>query len=137
MNGIFSKAGVNTLEYSLDVLSEKDRQITYNLANKDTPMYKASKLEFKEAMASYFGNDNRIKVKLYTTNEKHIQPKSSLDSPLAFVRKQNNPSLRTDGNDVNEEYENAEFAKSAIWQTMFMEIVGNKFAGLKEVITSK
>ena len=135
MNGIFTKNKVNALGFALDTLSVKNTQITRNVAHVDTPFYRAKKLEFKEVMAEYFSQGSS--KKLYITNEKHIQPLSSPLDPKEFVRRQNNPSLRTDGNDVNMDYEMSEQAKTTIQYSLMTEMVGGKFATLKEIIRTR
>jgi flagellar basal-body rod protein FlgB len=135
MNRIFDKTRVNDLNFSLNVLSQKNTQITRNIAHADTPMYRAKKLEFDEVMAEYFSQSTP--KKLYVTHEKHLTPAGSETDPAYFVRRQNNPSTRTDGNDVNLDYEMSEQAGTSILYTMLTEIVGGKFGGLKDVITSR
>jgi flagellar basal-body rod protein FlgB len=134
MFNIFEKNGTNQLAFGLKVLGEKNRQIARNIANADTPFYKAKKLEFYEAMEEYFAGSKR---KLYATNEKHIQPFSTPPNPKDFVRHQNNPSTRTDGNDVNIEYEMAEQAGATIMHQMLADMVGGRFATLKEIIKTR
>jgi flagellar basal-body rod protein FlgB len=134
MFSIFDKNGTNQLAYSLKVLNEKNRQIARNIANSDTPFYKAKKLEFYEAMEEFFTGG---KFKLYATNEKHIQPFSTPPDPRDFVRHQNNPSTRTDGNDVNVEYEMTEQAGATIMHQMLTEMTGSRFASLKEIIKTR
>jgi flagellar basal-body rod protein FlgB len=132
MIGYFDKLRVNDLNYALNTLSEKTNQISRNIANADTPKYRAKKLEFDTVMQEYFSNSNP--VKLYTTDELHMQPFSTPLEPINFLKLQNNPSTRTDGNDVNIEYETSELAASSIMYDMLTTITGNKFAALKEII---
>jgi flagellar basal-body rod protein FlgB len=135
MFSIFDKNGTNALAYSLKVVNEKNVQITRNIANADTPFYRAKKLDFYEAMGEYFSAGSMDK--LYKTNEKHIQPTSEPMDPIEFVHRQNNPSTRTDGNDVNREYEMTELAANSIMHQMFTDMVGGKFATIKEIIRTR
>ncbi|MDR0454297.1 MAG: flagellar basal body rod protein FlgB [Deferribacteraceae bacterium] len=135
MNGIFNKTRTNDLGFALDTLSVKNTQITRNVANADTPYYRSKKLVFKEVMAEYFSQGGVNK--LYVTNEKHIQPFSDPINPKDFVRRQNNPSLRTDGNDVNLDFEMSEQAQSTILYSMLTEMSGSKFATMKEILRTR
>lgn len=132
MIGYFDRLRVNDLNYALNTLSEKTNQIARNIANADTPKYRSKKLEFDTVMRKYFSSANP--VKLYTTDEKHLQPYSAPLNPIDFLKLQNNPSTRTDGNDVNIEYETSELAASSVMYDMLTTITGNKFAALKEII---
>jgi flagellar basal-body rod protein FlgB len=149
MNGIFKQMKVDDMAYALRTLSEKNRQITRNIANQDTPFYKAKKLEFDEVMAAYF-RDNNGTSPLYTptdgqirlngesllmnTQEKHIPMAPAPQGPAAHVRHQNNLSVRDDGNDVDLDYEMTELAGSSILYSAFSQMVGSKFSSLKEII---
>ena len=135
MNGIFTKNRTNDINYALGTLEEKNTQITRNVANADTPYYRGKKLVFAEVMEEYFSQGS-VK-KLYTTNARHFQPFPSPMDPKDFVRRQNNPSLRTDGNDVNLDYEMSEQAQTSIRYSMLTEMVGGKFATLKEIIRTR
>ncbi|MDR2884635.1 MAG: flagellar basal body rod protein FlgB [Deferribacteraceae bacterium] len=135
MLSIFDKNGTNDLAYSIRAVNEKNVQISRNIANADTPFYKAKKLDFYEVMGEYFSAGSTDK--LYTTNGKHIQPVSEPMDPAAFVHFQNNPSTRTDGNDVNREYEMTELAANSIMHQMFTDMVGGKFATIKEIIRTR
>lgn len=151
VNGLFQKNRTNDFNHALLVLGEKNKVISRNIANADTPMYKAQKLEFDEVMAAYYADSS--KQKLYTTNANHIQatrPSMALTNGrhiatvsdktvdiAGHIRNQNNPSLRTDGNDVNLDYENSEQASTSILYTMLAQMVGGKFGSLKEIIRTR
>ncbi len=135
LNGIFTKNRTNDIQFALGTLSVKNTQITRNVAHADTPFYRSKKLEFDEVMSEYFSQSNP--KKLYTTHEKHIQVSGTPVDPKDFVRRQNNPSLRADGNDVNMDYEMSEQAKTTILYSMMTEMVGGKFATLKEIIRTR
>jgi flagellar basal-body rod protein FlgB len=133
--GIYDQLKVNSIKIALNTLSEKSVQIARNIANADTPLYRAKKLEFKEVMADYFSSSKPDK--LYVTNQKHMQVTSEPIDPANYVRRQNNPSLRTDGNDVNMEYETSEQAATTMMFDLLTNIVGGKFATMKDVIRGK
>jgi flagellar basal-body rod protein FlgB len=133
--GIYDQLKVNSINFALDTLSEKSVQIARNIANADTPLYRSKKLEFKEVMTDYFSAARPDK--LYVTNQKHMQVYSESVEPVNYVRRQNNPSLRTDGNDVNMEYETSEQAATTMMFDLFTNIVGGKFATMKDVIRGR
>lgn len=132
---IFDKTVINKLSYALKVNSVKNDVISNNVANVDTPGYKAKKIEFNEVMAEYLSNGK--KLPLTVTNHRHIVGKNNPFDPSSFIREQNNPSLRNDGNDVNLDYEMTEMAKNGIQYSMFSQIISGKFTGLKSAITGR
>ena len=132
---LFKTIGIEKLSYAMDVSSMKNKIIAENIANVDTPFYKAKKLDFFEAMKSYL--ETGKKLPLYTTNEKHLQGKYDSPHPENFVKFQNNMSVRNDGNDVNLDYEMSELASNGIMFNMLSQITGFEFSKLKSSIQGR
>lgn len=129
MIGIFDKTKVTDLNFALDTLSVKNNGISRNIANQDTPKYKAVKLVFSEVMEEYYDNTRKPFV-LTRTNPKHLSIGGEELDPRTLVRFQNNPSLRNDGNDVNLDYEMSQQADAELRYKMLSQIAGKKVTGL-------
>lgn len=129
MIGIFEKTKVNDLNFALDTLSVKNNGISRNIANQDTPKYKAVKLVFSEVMEEYYSN-SKNPVPLTRTNSMHMSVGGEELDPRTLVRFQNNPSIRNDGNDVNMDYEMSQQADAELRYKMLSQIVGKKVTGL-------
>ncbi len=136
MIGLFEKTKINDMSFALDTLSVKNNVIARNIANKDTPMYKATKIVFKEVMGEYFSG-SKSEIPLKRTNSRHLEVGSSSLDPRTMVRFQNNPSTRNDGNDVNLDYEMSQQVDTSIRYQLFSDLIGRKFNGLKEVIKTR
>lgn len=132
MIGIFEKTKVNDLNFALDTLSVKNNGISRNIANQDTPKYKAVKLEFSEVMEEYYSNSENP-VPLKRTNSMHMSVGGEELDPRTLVRFQNNPSLRNDGNDVNLDYEMSQQAEAELRYKMLAQIAGKKVTGLVDL----
>ncbi len=124
--------GFNALAGALDVLSAKHAVIASNIANIDTPGYKAKKLDFKKALAgSIAGNSIAMK----RSSGKHLRGSAVAGSPSAFVENQVNNSTRNDGNNVNIDKEMTELAQNSIMYEMATSMIGKRFEGLKYAIS--
>lgn len=132
MIGIFDKTKVNDLNFALDTLSVKNNGISRNIANQDTPKYKAVKLVFSEVMEEYYSNSNNP-VSLKRTNPMHMPVGDEELDPRTLVRFQNNPSLRNDGNDVNLDYEMSQQAEAELRYKLLSQIAGKKVTGLVDL----
>ena len=132
MIGIFDKTKVNDLNFALDTLSVKNNGISRNIANQDTPKYKAVKLVFSEVMEEYYSNSNNP-VSLKRTNPMHMPVGDEELDPRTVVRFQNNPSIRNDGNDVNLDYEMSQQAEAELRYKMLSQIAGKKVTGLVDL----
>ena len=132
MIGIFDKTKVNDLNFALDTLSVKNNGISRNIANQDTPKYKAVKLVFSEVMEEYYSNSNNP-VSLKRTNPMHMPVGDEELDPRTLVRFQNNPSMRNDGNDVNLDYEMSQQAEAELRYKLLSQIAGKKVTGLVDL----
>jgi flagellar basal-body rod protein FlgB len=120
---------------ALDVRARRTELIANNLANADTPGYKARDIDFREAMARASGGKSTGGVHLSTTQPGHIggatcaeatgNPDLKYRTPLA-------PAL--DGNTVDAQLEQAAFAENAVRYQATLTFLNNKFRGLLTAI---
>jgi len=69
-NLIDSNVTINTLKQALNGLARQGEMVGQNLANVDTPGYKAQNVDFKSALKrAVNGNPN---IKMVSTNARHI-----------------------------------------------------------------
>lgn len=132
-SGIFNKT-VSTLERSLNIRSRKHEVITSNLANADTPNYKAFDLVFNEEVAR--GEDRGGTLKLATTDNGHMPDRRQVDlSPkLKKIELPKGISLRGDGNTVDMDREMAKLTENDLMYRASAQILASKFTGLKNAI---
>lgn len=100
-----------------------------NIANADTPNFKARDLSFDNMLDS-----ERDKLQMQSTNSGHLSG-ASLGSAQGglFYRNPSQPSL--DGNTVDMQREQAEFAQNALhFDTSFM-LLDRKISGMKKALT--
>ena len=120
---------------ALQFRSERSRVLASNLANADTPNYKARDLSFSEVLARHGkGPSGTAGVGLTTTNTRHIRAGAAEggSGPLLY-RNPYQPSL--DGNTVEADVEQATFARNAVqYQASLMFLTG-KIRGLRLAIT--
>ncbi len=94
-----------------------------NIANSDTPNYKARDIDFTAMMhnASQRQQDN---VVLANTHRDHIKTQSSVTQPALMYRNPLHPSL--DGNTVDSHVEQGKFSENALmYQTSFTFLNGS------------
>lgn len=132
MQSVFERMKVDKLSMGVQTASAKNGVIAQNIANMDTPGYKAKDLKFQAVMDEVAGSGK--KLPLARTDEKHLPPSSRAIDPHAFIYNQNNPSVRNDGNDVNIDYEMSQMAENTIKYNLFSDLTAGKFGKLKEVI---
>jgi flagellar basal-body rod protein FlgB len=119
---------------ALKLQSKRTEVIADNLANSDTPGYKARDIDFRAAMASAGSAD--APVKLATTNPGHmtIDPNSDASASLKY-RTPLAPSL--DGNTVDAQQEQAAFADNTVRYQATLTFLSARFKGLMTAITGQ
>lgn len=125
-------------EQALTVRSRRAEILSNNLANVDTPNYKARDVDFKAMLNQQVNATGAAastqSIKIAATRGNHFDFTSvteNADGDLLY-RSPLQPSV--DGNTVDENIEQAEFAKNALnWQASF-QFLSAKFKGLKDAI---
>ena len=113
-----------------DALLLRSRRATLlasNLANADTPNYKAQDIDFRSALKAASKTD----VSMTQTHQRHLVGAHSTEGQLQF-RHPHQPSL--DGNTVETQVEQALFAENAVQYQASLQFVGNKFKSLSAAI---
>jgi flagellar basal-body rod protein FlgB len=108
--------------------------IIANLANADTPGYKAFDLEMDQAIAAQAGT--RPAAPLAKTHPNHIPVGTARNDHLRqyIVHSDDPNNMRGDGNTVNMEREMASLAENQLMYKTSAQIVAKKFQSLKSVI---
>lgn len=120
---------------ALDVRGKRTELIANNLANADTPGYKARDIDFRQAMARAAGETPTGGVHLTTTRAGHIGGKAVADAsanPDLKYRTPLAPSL--DGNTVDAQLEQSAFAENAVRYQATLTFLNSKFRGLLTAI---
>ena len=126
----FSKAlGVH--ETALELRTKRAEVLASNLANVDTPNYKARDIDFKAVLQNQLtakSSANQMKA----TNQKHFGFNQSAAAADLLYRVPMQPSL--DGNTVDEQGEMSRFAKNTMDFQASFQFLNGKFKGLKKAI---
>ncbi len=132
----FDKAlGVH--QHALTLRAQRSEILAANIANVDTPNYKARDIDFEAALSKATGSNETSPVHLKRTAGNHINGNvsasgSSLQAELMYRMPQQS-SL--DGNTVEAHRENAAFTENALLYQTSLQFLGGKFKGLKAAIT--
>jgi flagellar basal-body rod protein FlgB len=108
---------------ALAMREKRSEVLAANLANADTPGYKARDLDFK----SLLNQNLPAAVTMERTQSGHFAPQQLLESHLMY-RNPNQVSL--DGNTVEANVEQAEYAENAVQYQASLQFISNNFAGL-------
>lgn len=131
---------MRTLETALDVASARHQVIANNVANVNTPGFKAADVDFvsslEQAMTDRAESTGR-RLTGRTTRAGHLAisgPASAGRSPIVQTVDEG-ASMKVDGNSVDIDLEMAKMAENATMYNTFAQLVSNKFSLLKYVIS--
>lgn len=116
-------------ERALLLRSQRAEVLASNLANADTPGYKARDFDFKAMLANEVDNSSRMR----TTDNGHIQTEEGMVPPSQLLyRTPMQPSL--DGNTVDTEQEHAAFSANALEYQASLTFVNSKISGIRKAL---
>ncbi|GEN54151.1 flagellar basal body rod protein FlgB [Halobacillus faecis] len=117
-----------SLENALDYSSAKNRAISNNIANVDTPGYKAKGVAFKDVLSQ---EHSFLQAK--KTNERHLPFTNDSREPYRTFTK-TNTEYNHNGNNVDIDKEMNELAQNQIQYQALVDRMSGKFRSLESVI---
>ena len=119
----------STLERGLKYSSAKQKVISQNIANSDTPNYKAKEV----SKTSSFGTELQAAMQSYRTDERHFNFKVQGKETFPTVN-QENVQYNNNGNSVDIDKEMTDLASNQIFYNALSERLAGKFNSLENVI---
>ncbi len=120
---------------SLNQRLKRNNVITANIANSETPGYRALGYDFEKQLSEFAGNSDDIPMKV--TDSRHIRgPHTQADGTLrpdVFVRP--TESVSHDGNTVDVDKEMAGLAQNQILYRSAVELINRKIGTLRYAIS--
>lgn len=130
--GLF-KGSFPLLEKALDLRSLKHNVTVSNIANKDTPNYKAFDLIVEEELEKVTGSGKELGLK--KTRRGHLPGRRIGGSAVKLgIDNTSQLTLKRDGNTVNIDKEMAKLSENNLMYNALAQIISKKFQGLKDVI---
>lgn len=122
------------LQQALDASWLRNKAISNNIANADTPGYKRVNVEFEQFLSQAIDNKALMGT---VTNAKHIPVGAgSLGRINAKVTPDySETNMRLDGNNVDVENEMAQMAKNNIMYDALVQRISGEFSKLRTAIT--
>lgn len=118
-------------ESALHVRGQRASMLADNLANVDTPNYKAKDLDFKQVLSRATGASKET-FAVQVTNDRHLNAQGFDANPDTLYRVPHQPSI--DGNTVEDQIEHAEYMKNALQFQASFTFLNSKFKGLTSAL---
>ncbi|WP_445488265.1 flagellar basal body rod protein FlgB [Niallia sp. 03133] len=114
---------ITNLENALNYSNMKQKVIAQNIANVDTPNYKAKEVSFKKSLTSA--------LEANKTEAKHMD---FTRTNSEFVASKKNDTYSNSGNSVDVDKEMTDLATNQIYYNALIERINGKFNTLENVI---
>jgi flagellar basal-body rod protein FlgB len=131
-NPIFNDPAFKASRLALDGLSLRQKVTANNIANVDTPNFKAQHVSFEDQLQQALTDNEQPGLPLTAPNPGHLGGSTS-KSTLISVRHQAN-DLRNDGNNVDIDVEMTNLAETQLRYQALTQLTGMKFTLLKSII---
>lgn len=119
---------ISSLERGMDFSATKNKTIQQNIANVDTPNYKAKSVDFK----AIYNQERERQLEAYRTDDRHVS--FSTSPKTSGVYTYDNLKYRQNGNGVDMDYEQAKLAENQIYYHSLVDRLNGKFNTLQQVI---
>lgn len=118
-------------EKALMLRSQRAQVLAENLANADTPNYKAKDIDFKSALDAVKGEYAAGKMR--STNPQHFGANNTASFSSELIDRQSSqPSM--DGNTVDSQVEQSAFLRNALEYQVSLRLLSGKIKGLMTAI---
>jgi len=113
---------------ALALREKRSEVLASNLANADTPGYKARDLDFQAVLKKSMPANNTME----RTQQGHISPNDRLLGATMMFRNPNQSSI--DGNTVEAHIEQAKYSENAVEYQASLRFINGKFSGLMSAL---
>ena len=122
-------------EQALSIRTRRAEILASNIANADTPGYKAQDLDFKTALKNAQENISSG-TNIALTNDKHLNIEN-IGSDSAIMFRQNYQPDTGDGNSVDINIERMAYMQNSLEYQTTIEFLNSKINGLRKVIAGE
>jgi len=113
---------------ALTLREKRSEVLASNLANADTPGYKARDLDFQAVLKKSMPLSNRMEK----TQQGHVSPNDRLLGATMMYRNPQQASI--DGNTVESHIEHAKYSENAVQYQASLNFINGRFSGLMSAI---
>lgn len=131
---------MNSLQQNLSVYSQamnlrtqRHQVLASNIANADTPNYKARDLDFEKAMQNAMAGRATGGLSMNTTSRGHLAGGGSGAASLQF---RTTTQSAVDGNTVDMDVERTQIAENALQYQIVTQLISDKFKGIRSALAS-
>lgn len=125
----------SVLSKALDLRTQRHQVLASNIANADTPNFKARDIDFKSAMQNALAGRADIgSLSMAVTSGAHLAGNGASGPGALQYRTETQSAV--DGNTVDMDVERAQITDNALQYQILTQLISNKFQGLRSAMAS-
>lgn len=124
---------LEVLTKALNLRTERHQILASNIANADTPGYKARDLDFSKAMHGALAGRG-YGVGLARTSARHLDGSGNAAAAHLYYRKETQSAV--DGNTVDMDVERAQISENALQYQILTRLISDRLQGMRTAISS-
>lgn len=126
---------VSVLSEALNLRTQRHQVLASNIANADTPNYKARDFDFSRAMQNALaGRQSAGGIGLTQTSSAHMSGSGGHGAAELQFRKESQSAV--DGNTVDMDVERTQITENALQYQILTRLISDKFQGLRSAMAS-
>jgi flagellar basal-body rod protein FlgB len=126
---------IGLLQRAMDASSMRQKVISDNLANAETPNYKAKQVVFEDVLRQHLSNQTQFEGK--RTDPRHLVIGQADGLPMATTVVNSNTVMQNNGNNVDVDEEMTQMGKNALWYDTLTEQLNSEFQQLSIAIKGR
>ncbi len=126
---------LSVLSHAINLRTQRHQVLASNIANADTPQYKARDFNFQDAMQNAMAGRTEVGgIPLATTSAGHLRGTGA--NGAAAIKFRTETQSAVDGNTVDMDVERTQIAENALQYQILTQLIGDKFKGMRTALSS-
>lgn len=125
-------SNLEVLSKALNLRTQRHQVLASNVANADTPQYKARDFDFRAAMQNALGASGGSTV-LAKTSARHLDGSGGVGAASLQYRRETQSAV--DGNTVDMDVERSQIAENAMQYEILTRLVSDRLQGLRAAMS--
>lgn len=127
-------ADISVFSQAMNLRTQRHQVLASNIANADTPNYKARDFSFENAMQNVLAGQNPGGVSLATTSSRHLSGNGG--AAQATLQYRTSSQSAVDGNTVDMDVERTQITENSMQYQILTQLIGDKFKGMRNALAS-
>lgn len=128
------KAELGVVQKAMDLRAHRQQVLASNIANADTPNYKARDFDFSAAMQNAVEKQN-TGLAMAKTSAQHLNGTTENNGPVALAYRTETQSA-VDGNTVDMDVERTAIADNAFHYQFLTQLITDRISGMRSALSS-